>query len=144
MIPVLYIFAALVLYTTAILLGTYATRHAGPAVVSLVTNIVAVVAGLAFVMAEMSHTSVVNQRNGLIAAGLGGIAIGAFTVFLNKSFATSNVAIVSPVVFGGAIVLSAILGTIIFKERITQYQAVGLVLVTAGLVAILYAKATGK
>ena len=140
----IYIIAALLVYTVAILLGTYASRHAGPAVVSLITNIVAVVAGLAFVLAEMSHTTAVNQRSGLIAAGLGGIAIGAFTVFLNKSFATSNVAIVSPVVLGGAIVLSAVLGTIIFKERITPYQAGGLILVTAGLAVIIYAKATGK
>lgn len=140
----MYIIAALFLYTAAILLGTFASRHAGAALVSLITNIVAVVAGIAFVAAEMTHSTAVNQRSGLIAAGLGGLAIGAFTVFLNKSFATSNVAIVSPVVFGGAIVLTAILGTIIFKERISPYQVVGLILVTMGLITIIYAKATGK
>jgi drug/metabolite transporter (DMT)-like permease len=140
----LYIFAALFFYTVAILLGAYAARHAGPAVVSTVTNGIAFVAAGAFAASELLKRGAVNQRAGIMAAIAGGIAIGIFTVALNKAFSTDKVAIVSPIVFGGSIFLTAILGYFIFKERITPFQAAGLVFLLIGMSLIVYAKATGK
>ncbi len=140
----IYILLAAVLYTAALLLGAYASRHANTSVVAAITNIISATIPIAAVAYEWSRHPLQNERAGLIAAAFGGVAVAFFVLVLNKSFVVNKVAVVSPIVFGGAIFLSAILGWIIFKERITPYQGVGLILLAIGLGFITYAKATGK
>ncbi|HEY6736157.1 MAG TPA: EamA family transporter [Candidatus Saccharimonadia bacterium] len=137
-----YIFAALVCYSLAILFGAYASRHAGAAVVSTISNVVSVAATAAFAVAELAKSTVHNERWGLAAAAAGGVAIGLFTLALNRSFATDKVAIVAPVVFGGSIFLSAFLSYLFFRERISPIQGAGLLFLAVGLSLIIYAKAT--
>ncbi len=61
---------------------------------------------------------------------------------LNRSYSVNKVAIVAPIVFGGAIFLSAILSNIFFKEKIGLLQGVGLGFLGIGLIIIIYARAT--
>jgi hypothetical protein len=63
---------------------------------------------------------------------------------LNKSYALNKVAIVVPIVFGGAIFLSTILSGFIFKEKIGFLQGVGLGFLGIGLILIIYARAVAK
>lgn len=140
----LYIFAALILYTLAILLGAFASRHANTNVVGALTNAVGAIVPIAVVVAEWSRRPLHNEKAGLIAAVAAGAVIGLFVMVLNKSFTTDKVAIVTPIVFGGSIFLTAVLSYFLFKERITTYQGIGLALLAVGLIFITYAKATGK
>jgi drug/metabolite transporter (DMT)-like permease len=54
------------------------------------------------------------------------------------------VALVSPIVFGGTIFLSAILSYFIFKEKVSPIQFSGLAILGVGLLLIIYSAATGK
>ncbi|QQR63661.1 hypothetical protein IPH70_04125 [Candidatus Roizmanbacteria bacterium] len=56
----------------------------------------------------------------------------------------NKVAIVSPMVFGGAIFLSTILGYVIFKEQVSRFQAIGLFFLAVGLGFVIYARWTGR
>lgn len=60
---------------------------------------------------------------------------------LNKSYSVNKVAIVAPIVFGGAIFFSAILSSFIFKEKIGSVQGIGLAFLGIGLALIIYARA---
>lgn len=73
---------------------------------------------------------------------LAGIAIALFGLALSKSYATNKVAIVVPIVFGGSIFLSAILSAILFDEKITILQLIGLLFLAIGLAFIIYARAS--
>jgi drug/metabolite transporter (DMT)-like permease len=140
----LYIIIAAVLYTLALMLGAFASRHANTNVVSALTNAVGAIIPMAAVALEWSRKPLHNEKIGLIAAIAGGAVIALFVMVLNKSFATEKVAVVTPIVFGGSIFLTAVLGYVIFKERITTYQSIGLAFLLVGIIFIIYAKATGK
>jgi drug/metabolite transporter (DMT)-like permease len=140
-----YIFVALLFYTAAILLGAYASRRTDSTLVTTITNALAMIIPLAtfgFLAAQQRIGTI--TKAGVLAAVACGIAIAIFAMALNKSFTTDKVAIVTPVVFGGAIILSTIFGFVLFKEKISPFQGIGLVLMTAGLVFVTYAKATGR
>ena len=87
---------------------------------------------------------IADGKLGIIYALIGGIAIALFTMALTKSFALNKVAIVSPIVFGGSIFLSAIISFFLFKEKISMYQGIGLAFLGVGILFILYARMTGK
>ena len=75
---------------------------------------------------------------------LAGAAVALYAMSLTRSYSLNKVAIVVPVVFGGAIFLTAILSYFLFKEKISAVQGIGLTLLGLGLVLIIYARATGK
>lgn len=140
----IYVIAALVLYTVAVLFGAYASRHANTNVVAAITNAVGAIIPIAVVAIEMTRRPLQNEKIGLLAAVAGGVAIAFFVMVLNKAFTLEKVGVVTPIVFGGSILLTAILSYVLFKERITPYQGLGLILLAAGLVFIVYAKVTGR
>lgn len=139
-----YIISALILYTIAILLGTVAARKADTNLVTAIVNAISTIIPLIVVATYMKKDMFVKSKEGLIYAVLGGIAIAFFTMAMNKSFATNKVAIVSPVVFGGAIFLSSVLSYFLFKEKITPMQGIGLVVVLIGFLVIILAKLSGR
>lgn len=133
-----YIFLALITYSTAMLIATYANRHANVSLVALIVNVISVIVPLIlFFGARGDKTS---TKNGIIAAFLGGLIISVFTLALGKSYEQNNVAIVAPIVFGGAIVITSVASLFLFKEKILPMQAVGLVLVAIGLGLVVYSR----
>lgn len=140
----IYIIAALILYTTAILLGTAAARNANTNLVSLITNALSVLIPVAVVAPHLSKKAFSSHKFGIVMAVLGGIVVGLFVMALNKSFSLNKVGIVAPIVFGGAILLSTVLSIFVFKEKITFIECIGLVLVLAGLSVVIYARATSS
>ena len=113
-----YIFLALIFYSTAIILGTYASRVANTSIVAALINIVSAVIPTIVAIPLLNKANIQNQRLGLLAALVAGILIALFSLALTKSYSQNKVAIVVPVVFGGSIVLSAILSYFLFKEKI--------------------------
>ncbi len=92
----------------------------------------------------MTKATIQNHKFGVIMAVLGGICIAIFAMALNKSFTLNKVGIVAPVVFGGAILLSTVLSALVFKERITVLEGVGLAVLLVGMAIIVYARAMAK
>jgi multidrug transporter EmrE-like cation transporter len=75
-------------------------------------------------------------------AAIGGVFIGLFVLALNKSFSENKIGIVTPIVYGGTILLSTVLSYFLFKEKVTALEGSGLLFVLIGLVIVTYARAT--
>jgi len=140
----LYIILALFFYAIAIVIGAIASRNTDSNLVSAIMNAISTIIPLAVVIPILNRKFFENGKFGIMMAIIAGIAIALFTMALNKSFQVNKVAIVSPIVFGGAIFLSAILSYIFLKEKITLVQGAGLILLFIALTLITYSKATGK
>lgn len=75
---------------------------------------------------------------------LAGVAIAVFTLSLTKVFAMGgNLSYVTPLVYGGTIVITSVIGYGIFKEKIVPLQLAGIALVAAGIGCIMFAKTRG-
>lgn len=140
----IYIILAMVFYTAAIMFGAYASRKADSNLVSAVMNILSALIPIAVIVPILSKKLIADSRLGIVYAALAGAAIALFTMALNKSYSANKVAIVAPIVFGGAIFLSALLSYIFLKEKIGVLQGVGLAFLGLGLILIIYARATMK
>ena len=138
----IYIFLALFFYTIAILVATAATRHANTNLVSLIANFFSVLIPLAVVAPAFSKKMVSGHKFGILLAATNGIVVGLFVLAINKSFSVNKVGIVTPIVMGGAIILSTIASYFIFKEKISWVEGTGLLLMFAGLAVVTYARAT--
>jgi len=135
----IYIFLALITYSAAILMGAYANRHANISLVSLIVNIMSISVPLLLFLTAKTGTKI-STRAGIMAAIAGGLLISVFSLALGKSYEQNNVAIVGPIVFGGAIVITSILSYFLFKEKIVPLQGLGLLLVTIGLALVVYSR----
>lgn len=140
----IYIILATIFYTGAILLGTLAARNANAVVVATVMNATSALLPLLIAFPVIMKNGFSHQRTGILYALLTGVAIALFTLALNKSYAEHKVAIVAPLVFGGAIFLSAILSVVVFKEKISPLQGFGLGVLLLGFVLIIYARVSGR
>lgn len=140
----IYIIIATILYTIALIFITLSARHADTNLATAITNIVSTILPVIIIIPYLNKKLVSDGKVGLIYAILGGIAIALYTLALTKSFATNKVAIVSPIIYGGSIFLTAIISFVLFKEKISLFQGIGLSLVGVGILFILYAIVTGK
>lgn len=139
-----FILIATVAYSVAIVLLTVASRHLNTNLASGIINLISAVIPLAVAIPLVTKRSLVNSKFGLSIALLGGVCVAIFAMALSKSYSVNKVGIVSPVVFGGAILLSAILSLIFLKEKITLLQVVGMFILALGLGVIIYARASGR
>ena len=138
----IYIFLALILYTIAILIGTLASRNLNSILLSGIVNSVSAILPLILAFPLLSKKTFVDFKFGVALAVCAGIVIALFTLALNKSFSLNKVAVVTPIVFGGAILLTSIFGSIIFKEKLSSIEIIGLAVLAVGLGIIIYAKVT--
>ncbi len=139
----LFIVLAMLLYTATIMLGTAASRNASTVLVSVIMTAVSAIVPLLISVPILQKKDFHGHRFGIIMAGLGGITIALFTLAINRSYEINKVGVVAPVVFGGAIVLSTLLGYFIFKEKISVVELVGLLITIAiGFGIIIYSRAT--
>ena len=138
-LQMIYIFLALITYSAAILVATFANRHANVSLVALLVNIISISAPLLLFLTEKTGNKI-SSKSGIIAAIAGGLLISVFTLALGKSYEQNNVAIVGPIVFGGSIVITSILSYFLFKEKIVPLQGIGLLLVTIGLGLVVYSR----
>jgi uncharacterized membrane protein len=65
---------------------------------------------------------------------VGGLCVSLFTTFFFKSLTLGpGVSVVAPIVRAGGIITVAVLGIILFQEKLTWSLAAGIVLATAGI-----------
>jgi uncharacterized membrane protein len=140
----IFIALAAISYSIAILFLTVASRHMNTNLTTGVANIISAVVPIAVAIPALSRKGLANHKFGLLMAVLAGIFIGIFGMAMAKNYSLNKVGIITPLVFGGAIVLSTILSIIFLKEKVTLTQVLGLLVVIAGLGIVTYARATGK
>ncbi len=140
----LLILAGLLLYTAVILLATAASRLIHPSIVALVSNGFGIIVPLIIAIPLLAKKSAGDFKLGIALAVLEGLLVGIFAFVLTKALNTDKVAIVTPVIFGGTIFLTSILGFFLFKEKITIFQGLGLIFLAIGFSFIIYAKSTGN
>lgn len=140
----IYIFLATIFYSTSIIFITFASRILNTTLVVAIVNIVSAILPALVVIPVLNKVNIQDQKLALIAAIIGGILIALFGIALSKSYSLNKVAVVVPIVFGGSILISTILGSIIFKEKVGMIQGIGLSLLGVGLLIIIYARFTGK
>ncbi|MBI2621424.1 MAG: DMT family transporter [Candidatus Levybacteria bacterium] len=140
----IYIFLATLFYSSAILVGAFASRMANTTIVAALINIVSAIIPTLVAIPILNKANIQNQRLGLIAALIAGVFIALFSIALTKSYSQNKVAVVVPIVFGGSILVSAILSYFFFKEKVTLFQGVGLGFLAIGLLIITYARFTGR
>lgn len=84
--------------------------------------------------------AVPTTKMGVIYSLLGGIAIAVFSIALVKAFEKGgNVSLVIPLVYGGSIVLAALIGRLGYGEKLDPWHFFGLVLISLGFVVIVLA-----
>ncbi len=136
----IYIFLALIFYTSLLLIGTFASRIANTNLVSAIINLFSAIIPTIVAIPLLNKATIDNQRLGVIAAIIAGLIVGLFTLTLNKSLAINKVGIVTPIIFGGSIFLSTILSYFIFKEKVSIMHGIGLVLLGIGFLIVTYAR----
>lgn len=140
----LYIFLATIFYSASIIFITFASRILNTTLVAAIVNIVSAILPALVVIPVLNKVNIHDQKLALIAAIIGGILIALFGIALSKSYSLNKVAVVVPIVFGGSILISTILGSILFKEKVSLIQGLGLSLLGVALLIIIYARFTGK
>jgi uncharacterized membrane protein len=140
----IYIFAAMIIYTVAILFSTIASRNTDITLVNAILNTVSAIVPVGLFFALVNKTHFQSSKLGIVMSIIAGVGIALFGLALAKSYTVNKVAIVVPIVFGGAIFLSAILSAIFLKEKITTLQLIGLFFLGIGLAFIIYARTTNS
>jgi len=141
---VVYIFLAAILFTCAITAAAIASRNLNTNLAAAITNLISAIIPVAVVLPILSKVNFQNQKLGILAAIVAGLFIALYAMAFAKSLSINKVAIVSPIVFGGTILLTAIVSYFLFKEKISLFQGIGLALLFLGLVFITYARWTGR
>jgi uncharacterized membrane protein len=139
----IYLIIATLLYTVALLIATSAARNANTNIVALIVEVASVLPPLLIILPKIAKRSYwLGQNYGLMMAALSGLFIGLFILAFNKSLTENKVGIVTPVIYGGSIVLSTVLSYFIYKEKISLLEGLGLGFVVVGVLVVIYARAT--
>ena len=77
---------------------------------------------------------------GMMYALIGGALISIFTTFTFKALSLGNVSTVIPVIRVGGVLVVAILGVLLFKDKITWSLILGIILATSGVYLIFSGK----
>lgn len=150
--PALPILFATVFYAAYALLVSRAAGRIDPWLSSGIVNGIAAVFQIAIYsflfrarggMAEGALAPAPLLPGGLLFSVLAGGAIAVFGYFLMKAFAGGGVSYVIPLVYGGTIALTALVGWLAFRESISPVQGIGIVLVLCGLGLVAFAKMKG-
>ena len=140
----IYIILAMIFYAIGIMFGAASARNANTNLAAAITNLISAVVPIVAIIPIMSKKLFVSSKNGIIFAILSGISIAFFVMAVNKAYSVNKVAIVSPIVFGGAIFLSSILSYFIFKEKVSTLQFIGLAFLAVGFGVIIYARVVNR
>lgn len=138
-----YIFLALIPYVVFVLANRYASQRLDAGLVVAIVNIVAAVVLVGFVALKSGKPSAehIQQHVGAYSvATIGGLGVALYSFFLAKAFASTNVAIVLPLVLGGIIVLGSLAAYVVFREKVSPLQLAGLLVVVLGMGMIVLAK----
>ena len=126
---------------TALCLACYnffiklAANHLPPAVGAVVLQLVAAVLGAAWLLKlKMQGQPVVISGKGVGLAALAGLSVGLAEILTFVLFRRGLPASVgTPVIVGGSVLLSALLGWVVLRESLSLAQGGGLLLIVVGI-----------
>lgn len=78
--------------------------------------------------------------SGIIYSILAGVSIAVFSVLLIKIFEQGGLAYAVPLIYGGVICLTALIGWFFFKENISLLQGVGIMVIAMGIILVVVSK----
>ena len=126
---------------TALCLALYnffiklAADHVPPAVGAVVLQLVAAALGAAWLLKlKLQGQPLPMSGKGLGLAALAGLGVGLAEILTFVVFQRGvNSSVGTPVIVGGSVLLTAVLGVVVLREALTLPQASGLLLIVAGI-----------
>ena len=126
---------------TALCLALYnffiklAADHVPPAVGAVVLQLVAAALGGAWLLKlKLQGQPLAVSGTGLGLAALAGVGVGLAEILTFVVFQRGvNSSVGTPVIVGGSVLLTAVLGLVVLREVLTLPQAGGLLLIVAGI-----------
>ena len=126
---------------TALCLALYnffiklAANHLPPAVGAVVLQLVAAALGAAWLLKlKLQGQPLAVSGKGLALAALAGVGVGLAEILTFVVFQRGvNSSVGTPVIVGGSVLLTALLGLVLLREGLTVSQAAGLLLVVVGI-----------
>lgn len=112
-----------------------AANHLSPAVGAVVLQLVAAVLGAAWLFKlKLQGQPLPLTGQGLGLAALAGLGVGLAEILTFVLFQRGlSASVGTPVIVGGSVLLTALLGLLLLRETLTLGQAAGLVLVVLGI-----------
>lgn len=138
----LLIVIALLAYTGGILAFGRAPQYINSNILGTIINLIAtlVPAGLFLLVSSQRYVPAASSIKGYVWAVVGGICIGVFTLAMTKLFSDgNNVGFVTPLVYGGAVLLASLAGIVFFSEKTDVFRLAGLFMIVGGIALISYA-----
>lgn len=139
--PLLLLFAA-VFYGLFMVFISRASGKADDFFLNFVVNMIGALLPFAiFIILKARGTTGSNTKEGLIFGSLAGVAIAIYSVLLVKAFAKGgNLAYVTPTVYGGAIIISSLIGWFVLRQTAQPLQIAGVIVVAVGIGLIVASK----
>jgi uncharacterized membrane protein len=138
MISALIVVATLA-YAGALVAFGRGPLHLNSNVFGAILNFIGAMApvGLYALVSQQRQPAAGDPKTGVTWALFGGACIALFTIALAYVFSTGkNVSFVTPLLYGGAVLLASLVGILVFKERANPLQLLGLLMIVAGIGAI--------
>jgi transporter family protein len=112
-----------------------ASNHLPPAVGAVVLQLVAAALGATWLLKMKLHGQALPiTATGVGLAALAGLGVGLAEILTFVVFQRGvNSSLGTPVIVGGSVLLTAVLGVVVLREALTLTQAGGLLLVVAGI-----------
>lgn len=81
-----------------------------------------------------------STQAGMLYAVLSGVMLSAFSLVLLRIFDKGGVGYTVPLIYGGTIVFTSLVGWLVFKEQIPLLQGIGIVVMLAGMGLVVYSR----
>lgn len=140
----IWLLLAMIFSATIIMFGALASRNADSGVVAAIIGTVSAIVPVLLLLPELGKRTIQTNKLGITMSILTGVAVAFYSIAVAKSYAANKVAVVIPIVFGGAIVLSTLASYLFFKEKVGWMQGCGLLLIVAGFCVVIFARAYAK
>ena len=75
-------------------------------------------------------------KTGVTYSLLAGVTIGIFSIIFIRIFQKGDLTYIVPIISGGTIIMTSLIGIILFKKSVSLLQIVGIILATIGIVII--------
>lgn len=136
----IYLILATLLLTILTIFAASASRNLNTNIVTAIVHTSAVFVPLMVALPAIVKKEYTNHKFGIMMAIAAGISVGLYGLAINKAFTVNKLGVVTPAVFGGAILLTTLAGYFLFKEKLNNIELLGLVFVLAGFCLIAYAR----
>ncbi len=137
----IYLILATLLLTALTVFAASASRNINTNIATAIIHTVAIFIPFMVAFPAIAKKEYVNHKYGIMMAIAAGISIGLYGLVINKAFTVNKLGVVTPAVFGGAIILTTLAGYFLFKEKLNVLEFAGLIFVLIGFCMIIYARA---